>query len=72
MRVFNWQGGQSVAVHLTVFFSDGYKHVFICDNDEDATMKREELFKGGHEEKRAAQHMFYPAWSITKILLEQI
>ncbi len=61
-----------MSVHLTVFFSDGYKKVFICDSDEDATMKREDLFKDGHEEKRASQHIFYPAWSISKILLVQV
>lgn len=60
-----------MTVHLTVFFSDGYKKIFICDNEEDATMKREDFFKGGHEEKREDQHIFYPASAITKIVLEQ-
>jgi hypothetical protein len=61
-----------MAVHLTVLFSDGYKKIFICDGDEDATMKREDIFKEGHEEKREDQHIYYPASAITKIVLEQV
>jgi hypothetical protein len=62
----------SMGVHLTVFFSDGYKKIFICEGDEDATMKREDLFQGGHEEKREDKHIFYPASAIVKIVLEQV
>jgi hypothetical protein len=61
-----------MAVNLTVFFSDGYKKIFICDDDQEATMKREDIFQGGHEEKREDQHIFYPASAITKIVLEQV
>jgi len=56
---------------LTVHFSDGYAKSFTCDDDEDATMKRDELLEVGFEEKEESSHVFYPVHSITKIVVSQ-
>jgi hypothetical protein len=56
---------------LTVHFNDGYAKSFTCDNDEDATMKRDELLEIGFEEKEGNSHIFYPVQSIAKIVVTQ-
>ncbi len=58
-----------MALILTVHFSDGYEKSFECADDEDATMKRNDLLEFGHEEKSEEEHWFYPGHSITKILV---
>jgi len=54
---------------LTVHFNDGYTKSFTCDDDEDATMKRDELLEVGYEEKDDNSHIFYPVHSIQKIVV---
>ncbi len=56
---------------LTVHFNDEYVKSFTCDDDEDATMKREELLEVGYEEKEGNSHVFYPVHSISKIVVTQ-
>jgi hypothetical protein len=59
-----------MAVRMTVFFSDGYKKIFICDDDEDATMTRDDILAGGHQEKSEHRHVFYPPHAVAKIVFE--
>lgn len=56
---------------LTTYFADGHKKSFECEDDEDATMKRDDLLEFGHEEKTEEEHRFYPAHSITKIVIKK-
>ena len=56
---------------LIVHFNDGYAKSFTCDDDEDATMKRDELLEVGYEEKKDNSHIFYPVHSISKIVVSQ-
>jgi hypothetical protein len=58
-------------VKLTVYFSDGFKKTFDCEDDEDATMKRDDLLEMGFEEKIEGKRTFYPVYSITKIVVAQ-
>jgi len=58
-----------MALIMTAYFADGHKKTFKCEDDEDATMKRDDLLEFGHEEKTEAEHRFYPAHSITKIII---
>ena len=58
-----------MALSMTAYFADGHKKTFECEDEEDATMKRDDLLKFGHEEKTEEEHLFYPANSITKIIV---
>ena len=58
-----------MALKLTVYFDDGSKKSFPCEDDEDATMKRHEFLEVGYEEKDGESHIFYPAPSISKIVV---
>jgi hypothetical protein len=60
-----------LGLKLTIYFTDGYSRSFTCDDDEDATMKRDELLEVGYEEKADNSHVFYPVHSISKIVIEQ-
>jgi len=56
-----------MALILTAYFADGHIKSFECEDDEEATLKREDLLEFGYEEKTEDDHRFYPAHSITKI-----
>lgn len=58
-----------MALALTAYFADGNKETFECADDEDATMKRDDLLEYGHQEKRGKEHIFYPAHSVIKIVI---
>jgi hypothetical protein len=60
-----------MGLKLTVHFTDGYSKSFTCEDDEDATMKRDELLEVGYEEKAEKAHVFYPVHSISKIVITQ-
>lgn len=60
-----------MGLKLTVHFNDGYAKSFTCADDEDATMKRNELLEIGYEEKEGGSHVFYPVHSISKIVVTQ-
>jgi hypothetical protein len=60
-----------MALILTAYFVDGSEKAFTCEDDEEATMKRADLLEFGHEEKTEDKHTFYPAHSITKIIIKQ-
>jgi hypothetical protein len=60
-----------MALILTAYFADGHMTSVECENDEAATMKRDDLLEFGHEEKTEGEHRFYPAHSITKIIVKQ-
>jgi len=58
-------------LRLTVYFSDGFNKGFMCEDDEDATMRRNELLEVGFEEKDREKHVFYPPHAIIKIVITQ-
>lgn len=60
-----------MALILTVYFTDGREKIFLCADDEEATMKKNDLLEFGHEEKTEEEHLFYPAHSIAKIIVKQ-
>ena len=60
-----------MGLKLTVHFTDGYSKSFSCDDDGDATMKRDELLEVGYEEKVDNSHVYYPVHSISKIVISQ-
>ena len=58
-----------MAYKLTVHFNDGHTKTVECSDDEDATLRRDDLLKSGYQEKSENIHTFYPAFSITKIVI---
>lgn len=56
---------------LTVYFADGLEKTISCQDDEDATMKRDDILEYGHQEKTEGKHIFYPASSIIKIVIKR-
>ena len=57
-----------MAVILIAHFSDGYQKIFSCQDDEDATMKRDDLLEAGFRDKNGDTHVYYPAHAIVKIV----
>lgn len=58
-----------MAYKLTVFFNDGYQKSFAVEDDEDATLRRNDLLESGYQEKEANRHTFYPPHAVTKIIV---
>jgi hypothetical protein len=57
-----------MTVILIVHFNDGYQKIFSCQDDEDATMRRNDLLEAGFRDKNGETHVYYPAHSILKIV----
>ena len=60
-----------MAILLKAYFSDGNIISFTCADDEDATMKRDDLLESGHQHKGDDEHTFYPPHSITKLIISK-
>ena len=60
-----------MAIILTAYFIDGNSQSFECTDDEDATMRRDDLLEYGHQEKTEEEHIFYPAHAVTKIVIKK-
>ena len=53
---------------LIAHFSDGYQKIFSCQDDEEATMRRNDLLEAGFQDKNGDTHVYYPAHSVVKIV----
>ena len=57
---------------LTVYFADGFNKTFEVADDEDATLKRDDLLEYGYQEKSGDTHIYYPATAITRIVVSSV
>jgi hypothetical protein len=57
---------------LTVYFTDGFNKTFEVNDDEDATLKRDDLLEYGYQEKTENAHIYYPASAIVRIVVTSV